>query len=103
MTVDALKALINTGKVIALYFDNEHVWKFDTEDERISIDNIEIVGGLDMVKKKILTHSQRSIGISHCDVPIWIYKPIEDIQGVYMLDSKDDFGIIDTSRAIYTA
>lgn len=103
MTVDALKALIATNKVIAIYFDNEHVWKFDTKDDRISNDNIETVGGLDMLKKKMNTHRMEKIGISHCDLPIWIYKPIENIQGVYLLDDESDIGKIDTSRAIYTA
>ena len=104
MTADALKALINTGRVIAIHFDNEHIWKYDTEEDgKLSVNDIEVVGGLDMIKKKILTHSKRSIGISHCDVPIWIYKPVEDIQGVYLLDDAKDFGTIDTSRVVYTA
>ena len=103
MTVEALKALIATNRVIAIYFDNEHVWRFDTKDDRISNDNIETVGGLDMIKKQMNTHRMEGIGISHCDLPVWIYKPIEDIQGVYLVDKEADIDKIDTSRAIYTA
>lgn len=115
ITASAVKALANKagGKLLIIYFDNDQYWYFDQENDKITDDMFETIGGIEFIKRKsYISSNSRSartinaetnkversgIGISKKDIPVWNYKPIDDIQGFLLLESEKDLPYIDKS------
>ena len=103
MSIAAVKALMGkTYGLLLVMFDNDEFWYFTKDkDETITDDNFEVVGDVEFIKKRDYIHSKTggpNGGISKADIPVWLYKPVETIQGIMLLENPEDLDKVDKGR-----
>lgn len=103
MTIAAVKALMQKPYgLLLVMFDNDEFWYFTKdENETITEENFETVGGVEFIKRRDFIHSKKggpNGGISKADIPVWLYKPIETIQGIMLLENPADLKRVDKGR-----
>lgn len=96
MSTAQIKEIMNKHggpeSVIAFIFDNEYAHYFVGNDKVFSEDMLVTMGGVETIKLDAKLNSAKT-GMN--DIPITVYKPVEDIQGMLVVNNLSDKENID--------
>ena len=90
MTTEQFKAIVSEGggveNVVAIVFDNAYVEYFFEGERQFSYDMLKDLGGEDTI---ICDGTVRRTG-GFVDIPVTVYKPVSDVQGILMVNDIKD-------------